>query len=73
MQDGLRLLDENENEQLYRLENDMFNTVILVCNGEEYCLGDWQTNDEPETLADCAYYDWHLMTEFCLKEDGEKI
>lgn len=71
--DGLTLLDSNDTEQLYRLHNDMFDTVILVCDNEEYCLGDWQTNNEPETLAECADYTWYPMADFCLNEDGVKI
>jgi hypothetical protein len=56
--DGLTLLDNSETEQLYRLCNEIFNTVILVCNDEEFCLEDWQSNDEPETLAEAADYNW---------------
>jgi hypothetical protein len=58
MLDNMTLLDENETEQLYRLTNDMFDTVILVCNGEEFCLEDWQSNDEPDTLTEAAEYNW---------------
>ena len=63
MLDGAKLLDENATEQLYRVTNDLMDTVILICNGEEYCLGDWQTDDEPETLEEAAGYDWLKLSE----------
>lgn len=56
MADGLELLDENENEQLYRLV--AFDTVVLISNGTEYCLTDWQQREQPQTLEDAANYDW---------------
>jgi hypothetical protein len=61
--EGLTLLDENETEQLYKLENSLFNTVILVCNDEEFGLSDWQSNDTPATLEEAAEYDWLPLAE----------
>lgn len=63
MLEGLELLDENENEQLYRLENALFNTVALVVNGEEFVLVNMQDSDFPLTLADAMYYNWLPLAE----------
>lgn len=54
--DGLTLIDQNETEQLYKLE--AFDTVILISNGEEFCLTDWQQKDQPSTLEEAAEYNW---------------
>ena len=56
MINGLTLLDNNNNEQLYWM--DAQNTTILISNGTEYCLTDWQQADQPKTLTDAANYDW---------------
>jgi hypothetical protein len=56
MLDGLTLLDQNDSEQLYRL--DAFDTVILISNDTEYCLTDWQQNNQPATLSDAADFNW---------------
>ncbi|HEY0267651.1 MAG TPA: hypothetical protein VGC12_00290 [Methyloradius sp.] len=61
--EGLTILDENETEKLYKLQNDLFDTVVLVCNGEEFGLEDWQSNDTPKTLEDAADYNWLPLAE----------
>lgn len=62
--DGLKLIEENEKgEKLYKLENDMFNTVVLVDETGEYCLKDMQSNDYPETLEDATHYDWMSLSD----------
>lgn len=62
MYEGLPLLDENEEDQLYRLKNEMFDTVILVCDGEEFALRDMQ-GTWPETLEEAAEYDWFPLAQ----------
>jgi len=62
--EGLTIIEENDNgDKLYKLENDLFNTVILVCNEEEFCLRDWQSNDMPESLEEAPEYDWLPLNE----------
>lgn len=62
--EGLELIEENDNgDKLYRLQNDLFNTVVLVCNNEEFGLADWQSNDMPESLEEAATYNWLPLTE----------
>lgn len=62
--EGLTLIEENGNgDKLYRLQNDLFNTVVLVCNDEEFGLRDWQSNDMPESLEEAAEYEWIPLEE----------
>jgi hypothetical protein len=56
---GLELIEENDNgDKLYKLQNDLFDTVVLVCGEEEFALTDWQSNDQPESLEEAITYDW---------------
>ena len=72
MTDGLPILDQNENETLYKLQNDLFDTVILVCDGVEYCLRDWQAGRQPQTLEEAAQEDWFELEQFLAEHQYDK-
>ena len=60
--DLMKVLDENETAVLYKLENDIFDTVALVYNEgteneETYVLTDMQ-GMYPKTLDEANDYDW---------------
>lgn len=61
------IIDRNEDEDavLVRLENDMFDTVVLVYhmgddNEEAYVLDDMQ-GAFPETFDEVQYYNWNRI------------
>lgn len=58
--DTLPILDEDDTAILYRLENDIFDTVALVYKDDEdvaYFLTDMQ-GQFPTTLEEVPEYDW---------------
>lgn len=58
--EGMELLDENEmGEKLYRLENDIFDTVVLVEPDETAMVLDDMQGAYPETLEECSEYGWN--------------
>lgn len=64
--DTLPVLDRNEEEDavLLRLQNDMFDTVVLVYHmnspyEEVYVLDDMQSAYVPESFEEVADYNWN--------------
>lgn len=60
--DLMTALDSNNEVTLYKLENDLFDTVVAIYNeGEDneetYVLTDMQ-GQYPTTIDDMADYDW---------------
>lgn len=60
--DLMEVLDENDEMVLYRLQNDLFDTVCLVYNEgerneESYVLTDMQ-GQYPKALDEIEEYDW---------------
>lgn len=65
--DTLPVIDRNDEEDavLLRLENDMFDTTVLVYhmnddNEEVYVLDDMQ-GAYPESFEEVQYYNWNLI------------
>lgn len=61
---NLPVMDQNEEAVLYRLKNEIFDTVVLVYNEDEpneeiYFLTDMQ-GSFPETLEEVPEFDWVL-------------
>ena len=65
--DTLPVIDRNEDEDavLLRLENELFDTVVLVYhmgddNEEAYVLDNMQ-GEFPETFGEVQYYNWNRI------------
>lgn len=60
--DMMPVLDENDEMVLFRLENDLFDTVCILCgegtaNEQAYVLTDMQ-GPFPTSLDEVGDYDW---------------
>lgn len=58
----MAVLDSNDEVTLYKLENDLFDTVVAIYNEDEaneetYVLTDMQ-GTYPTTIEDMVEYDW---------------
>ena len=67
--DLMEVLDENGTTVLYRLKNDIFDTVALVYNEgtameESYVLTDMQ-GPYPKSLEEVSEYEWVKPEDIC--------